>query len=568
MKIKYIYKATVITVIILITGCAEKWLDEKPPHLISTESLYTSLAGFEAGLNGLYTLIRQEREGESINPVGGSNFLRIEMAINGTDNMCANRLAGGFVVCAALWGDLNGPQNANLESHFIWLYKVVNTANTIINNAENKNDIDWSGGSSGPEENKNRVIGEAKAIRAWAYRHLTYMWGDVPLSLQESLGSTIRTDWTRTPVGEVRKQLISDLLFAEKSIPVIPSKSGKISRGAVQHYLAEMYLVKNNPDSALFWADKVINTSEYKLITARYGVKKNMPGIPFSDMFLEGNANREQGNTEALWVWQWGYGTTGGEGSAPGGNNIMRRWHASEWYEYSIGGVKPLVITVDRGGRAQAKVSFTKFAMDLYEPEDDRGSYHIIRKFFVLKDAAQNAPAAADRLPPGYAYGDTIWMKWDKDIVYEKVPYRNWPYSRKFDSADPVNPSGATSNKDQPYLRLAETYLIKAEAQLKLNQPGPAAETINILRQRANASLISAGDVTLDFILDERSRELIFEEHRRYTLLRTNKWIERTRLYNKNGGQRITGRDTIFPIPQIVIDANLTSSMPQNPGWN
>lgn len=568
MKIQLIYKAAIFTVILLFTtGCTKESLDEKPPHLISTESLYTTLDGFEAGLNGLYTLVRQEREGESETAVGGSNFLRCEMAMTATDNMCGNRLAGGFVVCAQLWGDLNSPENTNLSSCFTWLYRIINAANTIINNAQTKTDINWLSGATPADVNRDRVIGEARAIRAWAYRHLTYMWGDVPLNLQESLGSTIKTDWERTPVNEVRKQIISDLLFAESHIPVEPSVSGKITRGAVQHYLAEMYLVNNKPDSALYWADRAINTPQYRLVTARYGVERSLPGTPFSDMFREGNANRNQGNTEALWVWQWGYGTTGGEGDAPGGNNIMRRWHASEWYEYSIGGVRPLIVTVDRGGRAQAKISFTKFAMDLYEPKDDRGSYHIIRKFFTLRNASQNAPMAADRLPAGYAYGDTIWMRWNQDITYTRVPVRNWPYSRKYDSADPLNPTGPTSNKDQPYLRLAETYLLKAEAQLRLKQKDEAAATINILRQRANASPVTAANITLDFILDERSRELIFEEHRRYTLLRTHKWIERTRLYNKNGGQNIAARDSLFPIPQSVIDANLTSPMPQNPGW-
>jgi hypothetical protein len=176
----------------------------------------------------------------------------------------------------------------------------------------------------------------------------------------------------------------------------------------------------------------------------------------------------------------------------------------------------------------------------------------------------------ADILPPGYAYGDTIWMQWSQDIVASPtfLPYRRWPYSRKFDSCDPQNPAGATSNKVEPYLRLAETYLLKAEAQFKLGNNGGAATTINILRARANATPITSADINIDFILDERSRELIFEEHRRYTLLRTGKWLERTRLHNKNGGQNISDRDVLFPIPQIVIDANLTSPMPQNPGWN
>ena len=566
MNIKLLYKITISAIIFLMTGCSDEWLIEKPPHLISTESLYTSLAGFEAGLNGLYTLARQEREGESTvasAASGDANQLRYELSATGTDNMCANRL-DRFSLLATNWGDSNSPQNAHLISHFTWLYRVVNAANTIINNAENKADVDWVGGSSTADENKNRIIGEAKAIRAWTYRHLTYMWGDVPLNLQESLGSTIRTDWTRTPVAVVRRQIIADLMFAEKSIPVEPSVRGKITKGAVQHYLAEMYLAIKKPDSALIWADRVINTPQYKLITARFGVDISKPGTPFSDMFLEGNANRQQGNTEALWVWQWAYNIPGG------GSNIMRRWHGSEYGTFTIGGVTPLTVTVERGGRPQGRFSFTKFAMDLYQPQDERGSYYIIRKFFVLKNAVQNAPWAADRLPAGYAYGDTIWMNWNREIVTipNFLPFRNWPYSRKFDGCDPLNPAGAASNKDQPYLRLAETYLIKAEAELKLNQPGNAANTINVLRRRAKAPEISAGNVTLDFILDERSRELIMEEHRRYTLLRTGKWLERTRLHNKNGGQNISARDTLFPIPQIVIDANLTSPMPQNPGWN
>jgi starch-binding outer membrane protein, SusD/RagB family len=570
MKIKSLYNTAILIIIIMITGCSEEWLNETPPHLIATESLYTSLAGFEAGLNGLYTLVRQEREGSDASntfAIGGSNQVRYELMATGTDNMCANRL-DRFSITATQWGDLNSPHNVHLEAHFIWLYRVVNAANTIINSAEHKTDVDWTGPGGTPEEHKNRVIGEARAMRAWAYRHLTYMWGDVPLSLEESLGSNIKTDWTRAPVADVRKQIIADLLFAEKSIPISPTVRGKITKGASQHYLAEIYLAINKPDSALFWADKAINTPQYQLITKRYGVASNQQGTAFSDMFLEGNANREEGNTEALWVWQFGY-------MPGGGRNIMRRWHGSEYGEIVVNGVKPFQLTVGRGGRPQGRFSFTKFAMDLYEPEDDRGSHHIIRKFFILQNATQNSAGGSvsvpnDRLPPGYAFGDTIWMDWSHDIMLNPnfVPYRRWPYSRKYDHANPANVSSTESNKDQPYLRLAETYLIKAEAEMKLNQHQNAANTINALRRRANVAEITADDVNIDFILDERSRELIMEEHRRYTLLRTGKWLERTRLHNKNGGQNISDRDTLFPIPQIVIDANLTSPMPQNPGWD
>lgn len=556
MELKSFLTIASISALCVLASCSKNTLEEKPPNLISTASLYTTRAGFETGLNGLYGLVRQEREGENSSP----NQLRFELAITGTDNMVSNR-ADRFALLSAGWQNLNNPTNVHLTSHFSWLYSIVNAANTIINQAESRTDVDWTGGSSTPEVNKNRVIGEARALRAWAYRHLTYMWGDVPLSLEESLGSTVRTDWTRTPVTAVRRQIVSDLLFAEQHLPVEPMVRGKISKGAVEHYLSEMYLVFNNADSALYWADKAINTSQYKLVTARYGVDRTKPGTPFSDMFLKGNSNREEGNTEALWVWQWAFGVSGQ------GSNIMRRWHGSEYDQITIGNVRPLQITTERGGRAQARVSFTKWAMDNYTAADERGSDFIIRKYFVLKDAAGNAPVAADNLPTGYKYGDTIKMDWSTDITPANIPRRNWPYSRKFDGTSPTNPADAASYQDQVYLRLADTYLLKAEALFKLGRLPEAASTINVLRRRAQASDVTAADINIDFILDERSRELLFEEHRRYTLLRTGRWLARTKLYNRNGGQNIVARDTLFPIPQNVIDANLTLKMSQNPGF-
>ncbi|HOS70980.1 MAG TPA: RagB/SusD family nutrient uptake outer membrane protein [Bacteroidales bacterium] len=555
MSIKHLLIA--ITTVFIFVSCNESWLSEKPPHLITTETLYTNLAGFETGLNGLYGMVRMEREGRT-----GANDLIADMFMNGVDNLVTNHRDVGFSMICERWGDLNNPENAHYIGVFEWLYSIINAANTIINQAEKKDNIDWSGGGFPAEENKNRVIAEAKAIRGWAYRHLTYCWGDVPLSLEESLGSTIKTNWTRTPTADVRKQIISDFLFAEKYIPVEGSLQGRITKGAVQHYLSEMYLVKNNPDSSLYWADQVINNPAYQLITSRYGVKSNQPGVPFMDMFYEGNENRNQGNTEALWVFQFAIFTNGG------GKCLMRRHHGSRYAEINISGVRPLQDTYERGGRGRSRMSFSKWALELYEPQDDRGSHYAIRKFFILNNAEDNAPYPADRLPPGYQYGDTIWLDWSNDITYETRARLNWPFSNKTNGTDPSNVSDSYQYNDQIYLRLADTYLLKAEAQFKLGLSEEAANTINIIRRRSNASDITAGDVNIDFILDERSRELILEEHRRYTLIRTHKLLERTRAYNNNGGGLISERDTIFPIPQPVIDANISQSMPQNPGWN
>ncbi len=541
--------------ILLFTACAKDLLDEKPPHLITSETLFTNVAGFEAGLNGLYAQVRRERE-----PSHGDHSMGGSMFMFGTDNVTVNHQDIGFIMTAMLWKNINNPLEPENEKVFIWLYGIVNDANTIINQAEKRNDINWSG-SGNPDDTKNRVIAEAKAIRAWAYRHLTFGWGDVPLALEQSSGSTIKTDWERTPRSEVREQILKDLLEAEPYVGVEPSLRGRITKGAVQHYIADMYLTMGNPTKALEWANNVINTPQYKLVTQRYGIKKDKPGVPFMDMFLDGNSNREEGNTEALWVFQFALKVTGG------GECMIRRIHLSRFWNLKVNGVTALVHTFDRGGLGYSRFTFTKWALDNYEKKDDRFSPYAIRTFYILGDAATNAPYAKDNLPSGYHYGDTIKCKWNPDITYDNRGRFDWPYSRKAEGVNPENMNEKFMNNDQVYLRLADTYLLKAEAEFKLGRPQDAANTLNIIRRRSNASEITSAQVNLDFILDERSRELFLEEHRRWTLLRTHKFIERTMAYNKNGGQNLSARDTIYPIPQSVIDANLTKEMPQNPGY-
>jgi len=547
------YTIAILAVIFLISGCSEDILNEEPPHLITTVTLYTSYDGFQSGLNGLYALVRQDLEGES-----GSNYLRKEMWMNGNDNMTSNH-RDGFARVAENWIN-NNSTYGRITNNFNWLYRIVNSANTIIIHAEDEG-VDWTGGNSSPEDNKNNVIAHAKAIRAWAYRYLTYGWGDVPLNLNEALGSEVKTDWVRTPVTEVRTQIIRDWEFAEQFIDVEPDFQGRITKGAIQHYLAEMYLLEGNPTKALEWANKCIDTPEYELVTSRYGVRSGEPGVPFMDMFYDGNSNRFEGNTEALWVFPFEFEVIGGGGS------ILRRWHMSRYESASYGGQKNVLKkTVERGGRGRARMSLTKYAIDNYEDSDDRASNYALRKFFILKTDEENGGVGADILPDGYAYGDTVWNDWSEDITYETKNRTNWPFSRKWDYAYDSFVDDGYQYNDLIYLRLAETYLLKAEAQLALDDPEGAAITLNVIRTRSHASPITAADVDIDFILDERSRELLCEEQRRCTLLRTGKWLERVRMYNHNGGATVRDIDTLFAIPQDVIDANLTLDMENNPG--
>ena len=270
-------------------------------------------------------------------------------------------------------------------------------------------------------------------------------------------------DEERTPRAEVWAQMEEDLLFAEQYLPEVPSSPGRLGKAVARHYLAELYLALDRPAEAEAKAAAVVTSGNYALITERYGVNASQPGVPFMDQFQDGNVNRNQGNTEALWVFQYQIDTPGG------GQSIMRRYWVNRYYN-----IRGLKVSAEYGGRAIGRYANTAWAIDLYEPQDDRGSEFAIRKLYL---------------------------------------------------------------------------------------------NINVVRRRANASEIGPEDVTLDFILDERSRELLTEEHRRYTLIRTGTLLERVRAYNPLAAEDITERDALYPIPQAVLDANVGTPMEQNPGY-
>ena len=289
----------------------------------------------------------------------------------------------------------------------------------------------------------------------------------------------------------------------------------------------------------------------------------------------------------------------------------MRRWWENRYASINIGGVTPVGYMVVNGGRGLGRFAPTKWALLNYDPADVRGGLYSFRYSWIMntdESVTLKVPSGvtkgdslvvekniigtgitatlqlryryrmtnASTLPPGKKLGDTVRTAW---LTYANEPSSdfNWPSTRKWDWAPNVSTDiqQASNGNDEIYLRLADTYLLLAEAQFDLGDAAGAATTINILRTRANAPLVTAGQINIDFILDERSRELISEEHRRYTLLRIRDpqnpaqpiWFRRTQQYNFVAGTLIQLRDTLLPIPQETINANLGKPMPQNPGY-
>lgn len=540
-------------VLTVIGSCKKDFLDQEIPHIIAPDNLFVDEAGFETGLNGLYALARLLRAGSpnEDNSRGTGNGITCGLMLAGTDIIYSNRVLASEQFYNK-WGAnvLNSSTLAYITDVWNWLYKTVNTSNTIINRGEHYQ------GNNISQDRLNIIVAEARTIRAWAYRHLTFLFGDVPLVVEESAGENVRLDWKRTSLNEVQAFMKTDLEFAAKYLPENHINNGKIVRAVAQHYLAELLIIQKNYIEAINVVQGALNGPK-KLVTVRYGVNIANPGTPFSDMFLDGNSNPSEGNTEALWVFQNDY-TIESITNEAGGNNIMRRWFNSDFSASAQNGLG-IAVTVDRGGRGLGRLSATRFQTDLYRSGgkvvDNRGDEFAWRTYFVVK--------STDKPVGNYKAGDTIKLNFTQ---LEKINDNSRPFARKWDWAVESDPLINRTYNDQVYLRMADTYLLLAEAYFYLGDNANAAFYINKLRARANATPVIPAAVTLDFILDERARELYLEEERRYTLLRTDKWIERTTLRNAVVSG-ITDRDKLYPIPQSFIDANLDNKIPNNPGY-
>ena len=223
-------------------------------------------------------------------------------------------------------------------------------------------------------------------------------------------------------------------------------------------------------------------------------------------------------------------------------------------------------------GRPFNRYMPTRFLLDLFSDDDARYEGSFMQAWL----------ANSTSRPAGMNLGDTAVYTTKNEIndAFEATrKYRTYDRSKTYNAngsvkdnlhyvtlskfMDPTRPSfnEAQSARDVFVIRLAEVYLIAAEASMKLNNLQGAADYINILRTRAAkpgrtaAMQILPTQVTLDFILDERARELAGEQLRWFDLKRTNKLIERINAYNPDNAANLKPFHVVRPIPQSQIDA-------------
>jgi hypothetical protein len=280
-------------------------------------------------------------------------------------------------------------------------------------------------------------------------------------------------------------------------------------------------------------------------------------------MFIDGNVNIEDGNTEALWVLQYGERET---------KDIVRTgtFKAAWWPVYEkIPGLK---LSMDNWQRGKWRLKMSDYWFGLFEEFDDRNSEFAVRKKWYYNDSTFIKKMKEGGTPLiQYVNGVPLFVNTGDEVIFDKDdPLYSWifPTPMKFNDLMGPDVTESSTDKEVMYLRLGETYLFLAEAQFHLDKLDAAAETLNVLRRRSNASEISAGDVSLDFILDERARELSQESNRWLTLVRTGKLLERVQAHNDQAADNIQPFHMLMPIPQSEIDRNPNSdNFAQNPGY-
>ena len=538
---KIIYKSFFFYISALLLVSCSDVLDEKPLSFLSPENAYENKDAFENGLIALHKFARDEVDNSLKN---GLN-MNWEMVLGTDQAHIGEKYNAGperFWDYSVITSFYSGSQ-----SYWDWGYKkMISNANTIINRVDNPN-IQWT------EVERNAVKAEALFFRAYAYNVLVNLFGGVPIVIEEVAAPKL--DFVRASRLEVLQQEQSDLEFAIEWLPTGEKVDGRITKGAANHLLSEVYIsigLESNDESfyqkAIEAASRVIDSPKYRLMTERFGQKKDQPGNVLSDLFWDYNINRSAGNEETIWALQFEYNTPGGKESNP--TNWMRAWGCRYWDLKDPDGKSGMQIC-DSIGRPVGWIRPTNYVFyDVWGEDwnDMRNSSYNIRRDWYWNN------------PESTYFGQKVEITADMDTVWIIAPML-----RKLEGD--FASTGNNPFKDDPVMRLAETYLLRAEAYMWKGDLVNAAKDINVVRGRAHAKPIEPSLVNIDYILDERTRELVVEEPRRRTLVRVGKMYERTIKYNPLSGQTIKPFNELWPIPQSAIDANLEAELVQNPGY-
>lgn len=534
------------------TSC-KKSLEENNLGGRTAETYYNTPSGFEDLVKSNYPNLRNIVNTPNLYYLGTDAFSTPNISDQSGLNLYNNNL---------------NSLNTDVDTYSKQLYSAINVAN---------NTIYWATQVQGGTAATLAVrVGEAKALRAYYYYLLVETFGDMPLVLTPS--TTVTLTYTRTPEKDVYTQIIQDLNEAISALPATTTDFGRVTKGFAQHLLSKVYLTRGYKSYGGGTADfQLAATTAEAVMAGPYSLKAN-----YADLF-DPTISNFQVNSEVIFSVQYS--------STVVTNTVSTTLTGSTLYQYFVWDTQntPLLGRSVFYGRANNLVALDPFFFSVFDKTRD--SRYLANVYDVVR--VQTAGS-------GYAVGDTLLyypatpftaaQKAAKKYYvinpdqYRTSPFiaglRSYPQFKKF--RDPfvstyVDGGGA---RDTYVFRLGETYLIAAEAYLKLGNTSKALQYYNAIRTRAAktgnnpatgiayAMEMRASTLTIDDILDERIRELTGEEFRWFELKRTGTLVSRTLADNDEAkaSNTIKATNVLRPIPQALIDLN-RGSFPQNPGY-
>ncbi|HTL06857.1 MAG TPA: RagB/SusD family nutrient uptake outer membrane protein [Chitinophagaceae bacterium] len=573
-------------------GC--KKLLEEQPRTSFAPGFFTTADGIQGGIAGIYSSFRGQ---------WGTQIFT-QLFNGGTDES----LKGG-AADVQHWFNYNNAliksNTADYEGFWNTLFIDINTANGVLELGANANI---------PAATKTQLLAQAKFLRGFCYFYLVTTFGQVPL--HTTFNTSASAADAPAALADVYAQIIKDLTEAAADLPNTPAVgTGKpATKSTALFLLAKTYLWRGWSAAAQPTDFTTSYNTAKALIDnkATYGLDL-LPYFP--NIFREGN---EYG-PEVLMVidhtkdLKYGQNSTVGSGATNGSENksnfFWRMNYPTITANYpAAGGSSVTVRDINNGRPFQRIRPNTKYIMDVAfanRANDVRydGTFQTVWLSNSTSMSARGSTGATT--PRGTLINgiDTaIWMadrvvssterNAFKGIIFEpdhlpgatvKYTASYYPSVRKFDDS---TRGDQNDYSDRPYIlfRFAEVYLIAAEAAFKGGATmQDAANMINVLRTRAAlkpnqspaqyaaavaAQQVTAANITLDFLLEERSRELFAEDNRWWDLSRTKKLVERVQLYNPEGAAGVQPYNMLRPVPQSQIDLVTEGpKYPQNTGY-
>ena len=587
----------VLGLMFAVSGCSD-WLDPKPLSFFTPENTFNTYEGLKTSTDMLNRDVRYfdfyPTSGSS-DPCSLSEYFFSEMGINGrTDASNAPvDLVRQITPSASLTGNAS-----QINNYWTYLYKGIKDANTIYDRAE---DIEMT------EEQKGEVQALACFHRAYRYYRLVHQYGDVPFIVHEV--TSPRYDFYTTKREAILRYLKEDL---EKTIPHLSNDVyiGMVTQAAAYHLLTKINLALGEFEDAVESANKVIGDGVHSLMTERFGVDKDDPTKDVIWDLHQSDNKALPENKEVLYMVIDRY-DAGTDMRSAAGLEIKRQlvpWFPASGQITTPDGEQAFVDNNETKnpylaiyGRGVCTLRSTWYHQNSIWTLDDTDYRHKTGNWVHVKDLEYNNPAL-EGTSEWYEKNVQLYDDEGHILIQDTIRcWSGWPHY-KSNVADQKASWWRGGWADWYIFRLAETYLLRAEAYVWLDRADLAVEDLNAVRRRAGARELTKDEVNISQILDERARELFYEEPRKCELTRIaylfaqtgkadekgrtysmdnfttdnyfyNRIMDRTEFYNQGvknsvgNSYTIAPYNVLWPISESSISTNVEGHINQTPGY-